>query len=75
MPFRNGIRVSGIVISRRATGSSFERRLILASSFLICVSSTVSYRSVFFRMVHVLSGKMQFGSSTRAIRLAARLIL
>ncbi len=60
----------GIVISRRATGSAFERRLISPSSSCICASSVVKVSISSFRIVRALSGKAAFGSSTCAIRAA-----
>ena len=52
----------GIVISRRATASSFARRLISTSSCLICTSNAVKVSIRIFRIVRALSGKEVFGS-------------
>ena len=54
----------GTVISRRATGSDFERRLISASSSLICTSSASKVPIRTFRMARALSGSAVAGSST-----------
>ena len=54
----------GIVMSRRATGSAFERLLISASSSLICASSAVKVSIRIFRIARALSGKEALGSST-----------
>jgi hypothetical protein len=54
----------GIVISRHATGSALERRLISPSSSLICASSAVKVSISSLRTNRALSGYEEFGSST-----------
>jgi hypothetical protein len=60
----NNRTAPGIVISRHATGSGLERRLISPSSSLICGSSAVKVSISSLRTNRALSGYEEFGSST-----------
>ena len=61
----------GIVMSRRATGSAFARRVISASSTWICASSARKVLTSTARIARALSGTEEAGSSTRAITASA----
>jgi len=61
----------GIVMRRRATGSAFARRVISASSVLICASSARNVSTSTVRIARALSGTQEAGSSMWAITASA----
>jgi hypothetical protein len=67
---RDNRTYAGIVISRRAVGSAFERRLISASNPAIWPSSAVKVLTSNFRITRALPGREDCGSSTRATGVA-----